>query len=231
MTISEIETTLNDLQTRHATLDEATVSLLLSSANWEQSAINEALAVFRSSPLKAPLIQGNIDNKVSTGSGVQDLKVVSPLSTTQTSFKGDDREVSTSNTVSGGTNSLVQPPVAVVVPPPKVLTEEKESLVSAVNHISKEVEPPENLPLKPFVTTPNVVPFSEYKTNYESVKKDAGAVVEEHKEQTHEAEVIKKVRIERSRFDMEDEGLIMLTGSMLLIILLLLAYMYTNGRL
>jgi hypothetical protein len=46
-----------------------------------------------------------------------------------------------------------------------------------------------------------------------------------------EGHIIKKIKIKRTGFDGEDEGLIFLTGTTLLIILLLLAYMYSNGRL
>jgi hypothetical protein len=39
-----------------------------------------------------------------------------------------------------------------------------------------------------------------------------------------------RIKLKRTGFDGEDEGLIFLTGIALLIVLLLLAYMYSNGR-
>jgi hypothetical protein len=104
--------------------------------------------------------------------------------------------------------------------------------------VAQKIDPPENLPLKPFESTPHVWPFSKYKEVFhgetmlhpptdEMVLVNNKAVVSEEHKESH----LKKIKIKRTGFDSEDEGLIFLTGTTLLVILLLLAYMYSNGRL
>lgn len=101
-------------------------------------------------------------------------------------------------------------------------------------HVSagSEIEPPENLPLKPFESAPHVWPFSKYKDVFHGetmpvLPPDEQVLVAGPSQEHH----LKKIKIKRTGFDGEDEGLIFLTGTTLLIILLLLAYMYSNGRL
>lgn len=103
--------------------------------------------------------------------------------------------------------------------------------------LSPEIVPPENLPLKPFDSTPHIWPFSKYKevfhgetmASHQEEAVDASLGIASHEHSNHE-HVGKKLKIKRTGFDGEDEGLIFLTGTTLLIILLLLAYMYSNGR-
>lgn len=111
---------------------------------------------------------------------------------------------------------------------PQSLIEHKED----TRVISKEVEPPMNLPLKPFESSPHVWPFSKYKDVFH------GETMPEIKEQekkitgnTSSESVQEKNTIRISGFDREDESLIVLTGVALLVIILLLVYMYSNGRL
>lgn len=120
-------------------------------------------------------------------------------------------------------------PVSLVVP-----VQEQRS----VTH----VEPPENLPLKPFESTPHIWPFSKYKEVFHGevmtpLPPDERTLVNEVNQitkpvaiKTEEIHPQKKIKIKRTGFDGEDEGLIFLTATTLLIILLLLAYMYGNGR-
>lgn len=105
-----------------------------------------------------------------------------------------------------------------------------------------QVEPPENLPLKPFESTPHIWPFSKYKEVFHGevmtpLPPDERTLVNEVNQitkpvatKTEEIHPQKKIKIKRTGFDGEDEGLIFLTATTLLIILLLLAYMYGNGR-
>lgn len=101
---------------------------------------------------------------------------------------------------------------------------------------SEHVSPPDNLPLKPFETTPHVWPFSKYKEVFHGevmtpLSEGERVLVKQiTNEERNTAVVPKKITIKRTGFDGEDEGLIFLTATTLLIILLLLAYMYSNGR-
>ena len=124
----------------------------------------------------------------------------------------------------------------IVLKPEKEINLEPQSLIEhkeEVKIIAKEVEPPMNLPLKPFESSPHVWPFSKYKDVFHGetmpVVKDqdvnfvAGPSIQK--------EVQSKNNIRISGFDREDESLIVMTGVALLIIILLLTYMYSNGRL
>lgn len=115
---------------------------------------------------------------------------------------------------------------------PQSLVEQKVEQKS----LSREIEPPENLPLKPFESTPHVWPFSKYKEVFHGdamlpLPADERAIVNSITGINNTP--VKKIKVKRIGFhgDNEDEGLIFLTGTTLLIILLLLAYMYSNGRL
>lgn len=130
---------------------------------------------------------------------------------------------------------------------PVPVSKEPESLVTEktiIRPVTQPVEIPENLPLKPFETTPHIWPFSKYKEVFHGTEKTqqkepqsiqvpppvvAGDphVEQSSQEEHHHAHV----EMKRSELDGEDEGLIFLTGVALLVILLLLAYMYSNGRL
>ena len=112
------------------------------------------------------------------------------------------------------------------------ITEPQSLINPVVEQKSKvqEIEPPANLPLKPFDSTPHIWQFSRYKEVFHGDKtplipKEEKVIVVEHQEK-----IAKKGKFKRTGFDLEDEGLIFLTGTTLLIILLLLAYMYSNGR-
>lgn len=126
----------------------------------------------------------------------------------------------------------------------KVAIIEPQSLIEQKIEARSPVQPielPENLPLKPFESAPHVWPFSKYKEVFHGSgvpilsSKEEDLVKKEKESQVYvknveEKQVIKKVKVKRTGFDGEDEGLIFLTGITLLIILLLLAYMYSNGR-
>lgn len=93
-------------------------------------------------------------------------------------------------------------------------------------------EPPENLPLKPFEGTPHVWPFSKYKEVFHGETMSSANQKEEViTAPVLNGEVLRKSKIKRNGFGGEDGNLLLLTGITLLIILLLLAYMYSNGRL
>ncbi len=133
------------------------------------------------------------------------------------------------------------PPVEEVSPViEKKVTPEPQSLITPpplVRPTTPTTEPPENLPLKPFESTGHVWSFSKYKELFHRDAKNEEVVDispkhEEHIRNEDEGESLtKKIKIKRTGFDGEDESLIFLTGVTLFIILILLAYMYSNGRL
>lgn len=107
---------------------------------------------------------------------------------------------------------------------------ETQQNVKRVGNAPKS-EPPENLPLKPFESTPHVWPFSKYKEVFHG---ETMPVIHQEEVTTPAVSignVLKKSKIKRIGFGGEDENLLFLTGITLLVILLLLAYMYSNGRL
>lgn len=123
-------------------------------------------------------------------------------------------------------------PIKVIEPQSLIVQEER------IETPLKKLELPENLPLKPFESTPHIWPFSKYKEVFHGevmppLPTDERALVTSVtvSPEVIAKPIVKKIKIKRTGFDGEDEGLIFLTGTTLLIILLLLAYMYSNGRL
>ncbi len=121
-------------------------------------------------------------------------------------------------------------PESLIVPPPQ--KKEPNAL------------PPENLPVKPFDSSPHFWSFAKYKEVFDakahideasivasqSVQKNSKLVSTVEDVQKKDIVIKSSTRTKRTGFDAEDEGLIFLTATTLLIILLLLAYMYSNGR-
>jgi hypothetical protein len=90
---------------------------------------------------------------------------------------------------------------------------------------------PENLPMRPFESSPHVVPFSKYKETFykeEIAPVPAGEVEEKNDHSIPQPEHIELKKVPLST---GDEGIAILAGVMLLVIMLLLGYMYGNGRL
>jgi hypothetical protein len=116
---------------------------------------------------------------------------------------------------------------------------EPQSLVSPIPVQSvptTTVSPPDNLPLKPFESSDHVWPLSRYNDVFHGdvppiLSRAESKLVEEHKEEHKDEHPPKTIKLKRTGFDGEDEGLIALTGISLFVVLLLLAYMYSNGRL
>ena len=110
-------------------------------------------------------------------------------------------------------------------------------IIGEVKAISKKApEIPENLPLVPFESSPHIWSFSKYKSIFhkdekkeEQVKQQniALPVVEKKEKEVFEEEII----IEKEPLTRGDESLVFLASGMLLVIILILGYMYSNGRL
>lgn len=100
--------------------------------------------------------------------------------------------------------------------------------------VSKKNEFPENLPLKLYEHSPHTVPFSQYRdTVYGTIEEEQEREV--HEEKGSYATTVPEVEIDItstkvSAFQAETK-LVILASIMLLTIMLLLGYMYTNGRL
>jgi hypothetical protein len=237
MTISEIENTLKDLQERHKDLNEAMLTTLLLSSGWEEKHIKEAVTLFKGREGTSLAISSNTSYISRPPVATVPLDAIpknEPPHTQPTLSSYGGKSIPPQNTV----QSFSPPPTVSIskditkeVRPPtssdqKDINTSPESLVVTNSTPIQKVAPslPENLPLKPFDSTDHSMPLATYKEVYH--KENEPLKEEKNVEEKHI-----HVTIKRTRLDGEDEGLIMLTGTMLLIILLLLAYMYTNGRL
>ncbi len=133
------------------------------------------------------------------------------------------------------------------------VSKEPESLISHVEAPEKKLakrqeEIPSNLPLLPFESSPHIWSFARYKDFFhgetpikEEIKlitvmpveeKTAPVVIEEKpKPKVVPVKVEEDVVLEKIPLTKGDESLVFLAGVMLLVIILILGYMYSNGRL
>lgn len=217
MTLHEIEETLHTLQSRHSDLNEQMLVTLLRSGGWEEKNIQEAIFLFRSEGGKTEEIQAETLPSLQRG----------PVFMPQT----DENHL-----LSDHNQEKAEEPQSLIEPSPLPAQAKKEEL-------------PHNLPLRPFETSEHVWPFSRYKDVFygdietKPLKEEAGkepAVTAEAETKTEEVQVVKKeerptavpeVEIVPVPLTKGDEGLVILACIMLLAILLLLGYMYSNGRL
>ena len=138
---------------------------------------------------------------------------------------------------------------------PEPVTKEPESLIihediPDTRPGDKVVEIPGNLPLLPFESSPHIWSFSHYKDIFHggaSEKEEIKVITvmpTEKKQQESvyqqlipEKPLIKKVMlneevtIEATPYSREDRSLVFLAGAMLFVIIMILGYMYSNGRL
>lgn len=108
---------------------------------------------------------------------------------------------------------------------------EKESLIVPIvtsNPRVFDTELPGNLPLRPFESGPSVWSFSKYKDVFYGEVMPPVSREEKH---LKEKKVTEHFNVEKTPLDKEDESLVFLAGTMLLVIILILGYMYSNGRL
>lgn len=210
MTVNEIQSTLDTLRIRHPSLNEVMLRTLLSAGGWDEKSIREAEHLFREptheelSPQKSlpPLLKDYVLPEM----------VSSDHMLVEHNEESKDLAISTKEI--------------------KITKEEKEpqSLITPEGEqtLKRDVDLPENLPLRPFESTPHVWPFSRYKDVFygEVMPSLSLEEIQEAKKQ-----VIKQVHVEAIPLTKKDEGLIVLASTMLLVILILLGYMYSNGRL
>jgi len=165
-------------------------------------------------------------------------------------------EIKTSNIITPVTYVAKEYAQAIFENEPESLIVPQES----ISKIAKEVAIPENLPLLPFESSPHIWSFSRYKNVFHSADKkiEPEPIPEEIKvisvmpqEKVQEVQqvlltVIKQpeptkpqvnieeneeVSLEKVPMTKGDESLVFLAGVMLLVIILILGYMYSNGRL
>lgn len=142
-------------------------------------------------------------------------------------------------------DKVLQPSVELTEPQSLVIEEQ-----SSVAYIpKKDVQIPEDLPLLPFESSPHVWSFSKYKDTFHSdIEKEipVGTAPElTKKEQPNLSSVPVQPEVkphapphvpvevdgEKVPMNKSDESLVFLAGIMLLAIILILGYMYSNGRL
>ena len=210
MKISEIQSTLDQLKERHPKLNEGLISTLLGAGGWDERSIKEAISLFKSNQENLSL--PHQDN-------ISFLELPNLLLNEKNKIEDEEKK---------------QP---------------KESLVAslAANLFAKKVKVkatlPDDLPLKPFESSPNVWSFSRYKDIFygeekeeEKEEEDVKAPIKKTKTSGEKNNGTKKFKItevtlEKVPVTTEDEGIIASIGMFLLIIILMVIYMYLNGRL
>jgi hypothetical protein len=219
MTVNEIELTLQSLQQRHENLSEAMLLTLLKSGGWDEKMIRDAITLYRNQNTKK---EETIDLNTELLPKIQEEPVFVP--------EVDNKHLLLDQ---------YAPDTVIVV------EKEKESLVSPApdphlfskNERKDVEEPPHNLPLKPFETTEQTWSFARYKSIFygdvehlqkQEVQPKPKVVLSEEKKGRDPTHVVHMAPAPLSR---DEEKLVFIAGTMLLAILLLLGYMYSNGRL
>ncbi len=164
------------------------------------------------------------------------------------------------NTSTEAPNTLVQkeffvppktPPVFKEPEPQSLIVHDEEPLQKRVT--AREEDIPEDLPLLPFESSPHVWSFARYKnvfhkengpTKIEPSQKQEENVppvvptVASSKETQISTEKVEssdteeeEISVEKTPLTKGDESMVFLAGAMLLVIILILGYMYSNGRL
>jgi hypothetical protein len=122
------------------------------------------------------------------------------------------------------------------------IAREEESLIQEVEHPTRvssvSAEPPHDLPLLPFDSSPHVWPFARYKEVFHgNVMPDANPPVvavspkEEIKvENVRPSIAVPQIRTARSVTSKKDDSLVAIACVSLFVVLLLLGYMYSLGR-
>ncbi|HCC06196.1 TPA: hypothetical protein DEP94_02480 [Candidatus Nomurabacteria bacterium] len=223
MTINEIQLNVDQLKERHPKLNEELMSTLLLAGGWDESSIKEAVMLFKS---------GQINEKSNLALPHQDN--VSLLELPKLSLleeKKEDKEI--------------------------IEETQKESLVTSLvdnsltNKIKVKATLPDDLPLKPFEASHNIWTFSRYKDIFHGNEKeeDIEEKVEEKKvpeKEMPKVEVaekeekiiipeqkvskVEKLSLVKVPITKEDERIILTIGMLLLIVVILVIYMYLNGR-
>lgn len=225
MTLHEIEETLAELIKRHPGLDEKLLVTLLRAGGWEEKTIEEAKTLFAS--------RGDPKEQQALPT-LQEEPLLMP-------------EIGTDHLLEEGTQEKEEP----VSEPQSLIKEETPASVS------KKEELPHNLPLRPFETSEHIWPFSRYKDVFYGESEESFVPASPPKSFANEttaplplketkAPAVSPVSSPAPSAPLAaggeihitpvpktkgDEKLVMMASIMLLSILLMLGYMYGNGRL
>jgi hypothetical protein len=237
MTLTETEETLQTLINRHPGLDDSMLVTLLSAGGWEEKEIQEARLLFKSR-------RG------------QNTKEESP----QKNFPAPEEYVELpAQTEYDHLLAPAQVITKEETPTPLAAKEEKipepQSLTVSLAQ-SKREELPHDLPLRPFETSDHIWPFSRYKDVFYGdqepqevpVSTPVEAVVSK---ETAPAAPMVEVKVEEPKIEKAepifqpavhlpssqettvkgDDKLVIIACVMLIAVLFVLGYMYSNGRL
>lgn len=243
MTINEIQTTIDLLRSRHPQLDERLLTTLLLAGGWEQKHIEEAKLLFRGRVAVTKDITEN-DEKLL----VSPHDMLLEEHTAETSAPlgahvkaNQEQQLPKEESVVLETVAPVQPEEKTVTVAPEGMVPEKESLIVREDPplpIKKQDELPENLPLKPFDESSHVWPFSRYKDVFHGETMPEKAEEGVHQVLAEQSTLPKApqpdpgyIHFSKTPLSKGDEGLIVTACTLFVVILLLLGYMYSNGRL
>ena len=272
MTLSEIETILEQLVVRHPNLDTILLTTLLSSAGWEEKRIKEATVLFSQ---RKQIVQNiHVPLKQNVAAEVQQQTAIATVDSVKKEESEPQKEFI--KEVKQGVvllekeeTILVQAPVVEALKVEPVVEQVVEQVLAAIPSKEKEpeslivheeismrrnqerdVEIPGNLPLLPFESSPHIWSFSKYKDMFhkdtpykEEIQLITVMPQEEKSSQQSSVKVSSEAITTTSKvFDEEvslvkspmtkgDESLVFLAGMMLFVIILILGYMYSNGRL
>ncbi|MEZ0208549.1 MAG: hypothetical protein ACAH17_00025 [Candidatus Paceibacterota bacterium] len=235
MTLTETEETLQTLIDRHPGLDDSMLVTLLSAGGWEAKEI-ETVRVLLKEKNKGPAEEVVAHKNLPILPEVLDLPA---------EIQPDHLLVSLNPPVH---EELITSPVVEHTPEPQSLTQSTEVVVGA-----RRDELPHDLPLRPFETSDHIWPFSRYKDVFygeaESEKQEtkptlpvviAKEVVLPVEIKAAPAPVIREVPAPTPVSKQEplpldsgtgEDKLVLVASVMLLAVLLILGYMYSNGRL
>lgn len=225
MNITELETTLHTIVQLNPGIQEDGIIVMLSAAGFEKQTIDEAKILFRSMNVgPASQQRERILYEVPSELGLPDKERAPEIDPAPRLALLEEK------------NDIHEAPVASIpetfyvasVPVPQKTEEvalpQQESLLPEreVAPRTEENHIPDNLPLRPFESSPHVWPFSRYKEVFHGdVMPEEEKVVEEKPK--------KKVYVVPP--DEEDTKLVYIAIMLFVIIVLLLGYMYALGRL
>lgn len=228
MTLAEIEDTLENLKGRHPGLDEALLITLLRAGGWEEKEIQEAVSLFE-------------------GASGEKTRVAFPAPQKTLNLP---EEVDNDHLLQSGKENEGS---AAEKPKNDEKIGEPQSLNPSVP-LSKHEELPHDLPLRPFETSDHIWPFSRYKDVFYGdlpeeeplapapsvsipapIKEEIAAPIETPKVQApifiREGPKVSPQTVSEKASAQGEDKLVILACAMLVAVLFVLGYMYSNGRL
>lgn len=233
MTVNEIETTLQSLYQRHENLSEATLLTLLKSGGWDEKMIRDAITVHRH--LKSP--HNEITETITALlPAVQEEPVFVPevdiAHRLSDHYENNDKNID----MVAKTDIFAQKTEPEPAEQQSLVSPAPEPIIRNTSVEKVTEEPPHNLPLKPFEATPQIWSFARYKSIFygdavhqEPKKEPVEVVVVKEKKPEHDSSHM--VHVRAVPLTRDDEKLVLLASAMLVAILVLLGYMYSQGRL